>query len=155
MTFILHNFGGPADKSNFVGPILQGIDDIFSIHVMLSEMNTYVDVHTGQCEDLRRRMISGYVAIELVTILVPFDRVQRFAVQIVVTLQLSGCIANCVIGYPDLGQSQAAYDNGGWNYKMRKTIQQDSYNAFRNLFSSNRYSVCLSIIVLEHLNNNE
>lgn len=49
---------------------------------------TYVDGDAGQRKNLRRRRVTWHIAIELVAVFVPLHRVQRFVVQIVVTLQV-------------------------------------------------------------------
>jgi hypothetical protein len=48
--------------------------------------STYIYINAILIENLSWRMISRYVAIKLVSVLVPFDRVKRLTVHIKVTL---------------------------------------------------------------------
>lgn len=70
-------------------------------------MYTHINGNTWQAKRLPRRTIPGQIAIKLVAILVPFDRVQRLSIQIVEALQLRCGTLNHVIRYAHLEQTQS------------------------------------------------
>lgn len=66
----------------------------------------YINIDSVLIEDLRRWMVAWNVAIKLVSVFVPLDRVQRLAVHIKVTLEPDRVVADDVIWYSNFGQSQ-------------------------------------------------
>lgn len=70
-------------------------------------MYTHINGNTWQAKRLPRRAIPGQIAIKLVAILVPFDRVQCLPIEIVEALQLRCGTLNHVIRYAHLQQTQS------------------------------------------------
>lgn len=71
------------------------------------ESDTHIDGHSRQQEELSRWIIPRDVPVELVAVLVPFDRVQGLAVQVKVALEHDGRVFGHVVRDADLGQPQA------------------------------------------------
>lgn len=70
---------------------------------------TYIDSDSGLIEDEHGRHVPGYIAVELVAVLVELDRVQCLSVQIVVALEMCIRVAHRVVGDAHFSQSQAIY----------------------------------------------
>ena len=68
---------------------------------------THVDGDAGQLEDKNRRLLLRYVAVELVAVLVPLDRVEDDVVQVEVADEPDVLAPHHVLRYHQLHHSQA------------------------------------------------
>lgn len=67
--------------------------------MMFSKLVTHVHVYAGDGENLYRRLVLRNVSIKLMTIFVPFHRIQQLVVQAKVALHTNRFVENDVLRY--------------------------------------------------------
>ena len=100
-----------------------------SIHSWYSHAVTYVHVNSGHIRiDELGRQVLGHVPIELDVVLVPLDRVQTVALQVVVAQQ-RGLLADLLVD-GDVG-GQHPQRRAGWNTQISRSQEQKGTQALK------------------------